>query len=229
MPVSDGLRAVHTEIEDGTWIDLSHGIDEGTVGLPFLPKPVVEPEPEPTMRATRLTMATHVGTHVEAPYHLFDDGRTIDEYEAGTWIGRGVVCEVAAGRLDAITRADLAHVADAVEPRDAVLFRTGWDERAGEEAYYEPPYLDEAVAEWLVDRGVAWVGVDSPSPEMPAPLRGEDFDFPVHRTLFENDVAIAENVTNLGPLADEVIDVVALPLSITGREAAPARIVARVR
>lgn len=99
----------------------------------------------------------------------------------------------------------------------------------GEASYFEQPYLRSEAAAWIVESGFGWVGIDSPSPEMPVRLREEPFDYPVHATLLENDVPIAEHVTNLAPVADRVVDVIALPIRYVGSDGAHARIVARPR
>ena len=34
----------------------------------------------------RITMENHWGTHVDAPYHFFDDGRKITDYPPEFWV-----------------------------------------------------------------------------------------------------------------------------------------------
>ena len=81
---------------------------------------------------------------------------------------------------------------------------------------------------WVVDRGVSWLGVDSLSPELPPQERPDgDFDYPVHTTLLESDVLIAENLTNLGAVAGERVEVNAVPLRLVGSDGSPVRVLAR--
>lgn len=116
-------------------------------------------------------------THIKAPFHLFDQRKTIDEYSIGTWIGRGIVYEVDVGSLDEITYEDVTHIVDDVQPRDALIFKTGWDDHLNADRYFEPPYLSREATEWIVESDVSWIGVDSPSPEKLPSKRGENFDF----------------------------------------------------
>ncbi|MFB6302528.1 MAG: ubiquitin-like small modifier protein 1 [Haloferacaceae archaeon] len=171
------------------------------------------------------SIPTHAGTHLEAPRHLHEDGRTIDESPAERWLSRGLVCEVDADPLERIDVDRIDPPADP-EPGDALLLRTGWEDRVGEESYFEQPYLSAEAAAWIVEAGFGWAGIDSPSPEMPVQLREEPFDYPVHATLLGNDVPIAEHVTNLASVAGSVVDAIALPLRYVGSDGAHARIVA---
>jgi kynurenine formamidase len=63
---------------------------------------------------------------------------------------------------------------------------------------------------------------------LPTPLRPKGFDFPVHKTLLGNNVLIAENVTNLGPIVGKKSRIMALPLRIKGSDAGHARIIAEL-
>ena len=42
---------------------------------------------------TAFSMCAHNGTHVDAPYHFFDDGNTIDEVDLDRFIGYAYVAE----------------------------------------------------------------------------------------------------------------------------------------
>lgn len=213
---------------DDEWLELSHPIDRETVRMPFLPRPDSRTIPDAALRATEVTLATHVGTHVEAPKHRFPDGAAIDEYSPERWITRGHVSAVPADRGTAIAPGDLT-VPEAFEAGDALLLRTGWEERVGEEAYFEPPYFSEETAARIADLSPCWVGVDAPTPEIPDAVGATDSAYPVHSALFDADVLIAENLTNLEPLVGRTVTVVAVPLPLVGAEAANVRMVARPR
>jgi kynurenine formamidase len=216
-----------TPVVTRTWTELSHPIDAGVAKMPFLPAPTFDRIDDATLRATEVTVATHVGTHLEAPRHLSADGAAIDDYPAERWITEGVVAAVDAAPREAIEREDLDLPAPP-GPGEALLLRTGWEERVGDESYFDQPYLSEDLAAWIADRGCSWVGVDSPSPEMPGSIRTEEpFPYPVHTALLDEDVLIAEHLTNLAGLTGERVEVIALPLRYAESDGAHARIVAR--
>ncbi|MFB6160883.1 MAG: cyclase family protein [Haloferacaceae archaeon] len=210
------------------WIELSHPIEPDVARAGFLPAPRMSPIDDASLRATELEMVTHVGTHLEAPVHLVPDGASIDEYDADRFVGHAVVHEVDADPLEEVGLDRIRPAGERLEHGDALLLWTGWDEFVGEERYGDHPYLSEAAAEWVVERGVSWLGVDALSPELPPQARpGGEFDYPVHSTLLENDVLIAENLTNLGAVAGERVAINAVPLRLTGSDGSPARVLAR--
>lgn len=214
-------------VADGGWIELSHGIHEDTARMPFLPAPEVESLPEGYNRASKFTLATHAGTHIEAPDHVLEDGKTIDEYPADRWLTEGVVCEVDADPNEAIRLDQVEPLAGELSAGEALVIQSGWDDLVGGDAYFEYPYFALELAEWIVEREPSWVGIDFPSPEDASRIDEDAYDYPVHTTLLENDIPIAENMTNLSELAGRRVELVALPLNLRGVEAAPARIVAR--
>mgnify|MGYP000476531339 CR=1 FL=1 len=44
-------------------------------------------------RETLLHMYSHTGTHMDAPAHMLPNGRTLDDFPAETFAGRGFVLE----------------------------------------------------------------------------------------------------------------------------------------
>lgn len=107
-----------------------------------------------------------------------------------------------------------------------MILSAGWADKYGTNEYEPWPWLSEAAAEWLVERDVTMVCVDNTSPDMPRIGRPDDWWFSVHRTLLENDVLIAEHLTNVADLIGKRVDVIGLPIAIEAGDAAPARLLA---
>lgn len=42
---------------------------------------------------TGFSMCAHNGTHVDAPYHFYNDGKTIDQVELSSFVGKCFVCQ----------------------------------------------------------------------------------------------------------------------------------------
>jgi len=102
--------------------------------------------------AEKVTLMTHAGTHVDAPFHFFDNGATIDRMPLETYAGRAVILDMRhkpAG--SAMSAPDFDLLGDRVEPDDIVLLYTGWGhKRAFTEEYLTAwPYLDGHGAKWL--------------------------------------------------------------------------------
>ncbi|ELZ14219.1 cyclase family protein [Halovivax asiaticus JCM 14624] len=217
--------------------DLSHRIRDS---MPVYPgDPAVECHPLATVdgdgyRTAELTLSTHAGTHVDAPAHLLENGRSIDEYDLETFRFTAVVLDCTG--LDSRTAIDTTHVQTASETwtRDAVdlvLLRTGWDNHWGSETYHDHPYVTADAATILADADVH-LGLDTSNVDPTPTQRGGNYEpdgYPAHHALFEQDRMILENLRGLDRLpTDDTFEVCAYPLSIDAPDGAPVRAVAIV-
>ena len=101
-------------------------------------------------------------------------------------------------------------IIEILKENDIVLLFTGWDSFYGKEEYYtNHPVISEELAELLIKKKIKMLGMDMPSPD-----NGE---FEIHKILFENEIFILENLTNLNKLLyNEEIQIFAQPLKIQG-------------
>ncbi|MDQ6932332.1 MAG: cyclase family protein [Candidatus Eremiobacteraeota bacterium] len=109
-------------------------------------------------------ISTHTGTHCDAPYHFFDEGKTIDEIPLENYVAPAIVADVRHKRAGcAIETADIAELP--VESGQVVLFNTGWGHKRANTAEFltQYVYLSGEAAEHLVRLGVAGVGIDAVS------------------------------------------------------------------
>lgn len=159
----------------------------------------------------------HVGTHMDAPLHMLDQGNRISDISIDRYFGRGRLID-ARGR--ASISADLLDSV-AIEPGDIVVVLTGWYKRFNESNYYADfPPVDVPFAEKLVEMGASILALDTPSPDH-AP-------FPVHKILLGAGVLIVENLAEVECLLGvSYFDVVALPAKFEW-EGAPVRVVAAI-
>ncbi|AGB16175.1 putative metal-dependent hydrolase [Halovivax ruber XH-70] len=217
--------------------DLSHRIHDS---MPVYPgDPAVECHPLATVaadgyRTTELTLSTHAGTHVDAPAHLLEDGRSIDDYDLETFRFTAAVIDCTG--IDPRTPIETTQVQKASETWtldaiDLALLRTGWDSHWGTETYHDHPYLTDEAARILADEGVH-LGLDTPNIDPTPPQRGgndEPDGYPAHHVLFEQDRVILENLRGLDRLpTDDTFEVYAYPLSVDAPDGAPVRAVAIV-
>jgi kynurenine formamidase len=111
-------------------------------------------------------LSTHTGTHCDAPFHFFADGKTVDEVPLETYVGPAVIFDLRAKAPgSAIEAADLAPSLDRVSPGTIALLNTGRGHRRANTADFltEYVYLGAGGAQALVDRGVRGVGIDAVS------------------------------------------------------------------
>jgi len=170
---------------------------------------------------TQLVMSTHMGTHLDAPYHFLDEGRTVDQIDLARCFGPAWVLDFSGkGPGGQITLADLKVHADRITPGSRLILRTGWDKVFPDPRYFKdcPMVLPEA-CEYLAERRIGALALDMPT------VCGEQY-VETHHALLKAEVLIVEGLAHLDELKDERVLFIALPLSIRGRDGSPCRAVA---
>ncbi len=111
----------------------------------------------------------HNGTHLNAPLHLAQGGLGVGEIPLARLFGNGVVLSIPKGEWEYVEAEDLARAEPAVEPGDIVLINTGWHHRYGDDMEYfgHGPGMSEGAAEWLAEREVKFVGIDTATIDHP--------------------------------------------------------------
>jgi arylformamidase len=163
-----------------------------------------------------LSLSPHVGAHADAPLHYDDAGADIAGVDLAPYLGPcRVIHAIGAGPL--IEVAHLAPFADQLPPR--VLVRSC----ARAATVWEPAFTAYApeTLDWLADRGVRLVGIDTPSVD-PADSKSLD----AHHVLRRRGLRVLENlVLDAVPAGD--YELIALPLRLAGACASPVRAVLR--
>lgn len=199
-------------------IDLSVPLNEETPVYPGDPKTVIKPAgvfDKDGFNDHTVTVGTHVGTHIDAPFHMIADGKTLDQVPVEQFVARGCYIKIE-GKFDleAIKKAD-------IREGDIVLFNIGADAYYHEPRYYsDTPEIPEDVAQYLVSKKIKAVGMDMSGPDAEP--------FKTHKILLGGGVLIIENLTNLDKLAGKDFTVYALPIKLE-LDGAPARVVAQVQ
>jgi kynurenine formamidase len=190
-----------------------------------------------------LSTPEHGGTHLDAPRHFSEKGRTTDQIPLDQLVAPAVVIDVtkeaAADRDYRLTREAVLAFEKASGPISrgtAVLLRTGWsrhwpnaraylgDDTPGDASKLSFPSYGVDAARLLVeDRGVAALGIDTASIDY-----GRSTDFQVHRVAAARNVPGFENLTNLDQLPLRGALVIALPMKIEGGSGGPLRAIALV-
>ena len=230
-------------------VDLTHPFDATTIYWPTEEGFVLETEFAGRTEggyyyeSHRFRSAEHGGTHIDAPIHFAEQGRTVDAIPLEQLFGPAFVVDVsAAAANDAdyeVSAADLQQFEaehGRLAPGSIVLLRTGFGERWPDRASYlgtddrgpeavarlHFPGLAPEAARWLVEeREISAIGIDTASID-----HGQSTQFQTHRTLFAADVPAFENVANLDRLPPTGAFVIALPMKIAGGSGGPLRIVA---
>ncbi|HVT01491.1 MAG TPA: cyclase family protein [Patescibacteria group bacterium] len=201
-------------------IDLTHTFTSDMPVYPGDPKATLEQVAfieKDTYNDHRLTAVMHVGTHMDAPLHMIEDGKKMDEINPEKFFGNGVLIDVRGKMsIDATVLEGIE-----IEQGSVVLLYTGFGDKYRTDDYFKDyPELKEDFANKMVELGVKMVGMD---------MLGPDYDKPwtTHKILLGSDVTILENLTNLDQLEGKDFEVVALPMKLQA-DAAPVRVVAKI-
>ena len=176
-------------------------------------------------RETKMEMLSHVGTHIDAPAHLYDGKTALDAFPADRFIGRALVVDCRhVGEGGRITMAELAPYGELVHQVDFLLFCTGWDEKWATPAYFGAyPVVDDEVFGLIMQENYKGIGFDHISLD---PIT--DTALTYHHMLFaEKDIINIENLTNLHQLlGDAPVMFACLPIKLENADGCPARAVA---
>ncbi|HYC53557.1 MAG TPA: cyclase family protein [Candidatus Binatia bacterium] len=184
----------------------------------------------------------HGGTHVDAPIHFFEGGQSVEQIPLEKLMAPAVVVDVstsAQGSPDyELTTTDLTSfqaVRGPIARGTIVLIRTGWASRWGDRRAYlgddtpgdasslHFPGIGAEAARYLVEKGVAAVGIDTASLDP-----GKSTDFQAHRILAKAGIPGFENLDIRDSLPAKGFTLLALPMKIEGGSGAPVRVVALV-
>lgn len=169
-----------------------------------------------------VTYCTHVGTHIEVPFHHLRDGADVADFPFRQLVGPLVVLDFRHKKdQEAISLAELMAFDARIRQGDIVFIWTGMDKHYRTERWNEQPHLTIQANAWLVEKGIACLGSDAAGLEVP----GTDCQ-PNHQAIFQAGIPMIESLTNLDQVRDGQYVVFILPLPIEGLEASPLRIIA---
>ncbi len=168
---------------------------------------------------SNLKIGAHTGTHIDAPLHFVDGGKTTNEIPLSKLIGQCHVVELK-GRK-AITAQDLA--SQNIPPNtEKLLLKTDnsdlWKDLS--HPFYEDYCaLTPDAAEWVCDRGIHLIGIDYLSISL-----FKDPPEIVHQILLKAEIVIVEGL-NLTDIPTGNYRLICLPMKVKDVDGIPARVI----
>lgn len=200
--------------------DISPPLDAATPAFPgdtnYQQRWAAQIGPGCPVNVSAITLSPHLGAHADAPLHYGAGAPAIGHVDLGPFLG---ACRVihAIGKGALVTPRHLEHRASGLPPR--VLVRTcaaaatAW---TNDFSAFAPATID-----WLADRGVRLVGIDTASVD---PAESKTLDS--HQRLLARDLRVLENLV-LDEVDEGDYELIALPLKLTSACASPVRAVLR--
>lgn len=164
-----------------------------------------------TSYESRALLDMHVGTHMDAPLHMIENGNTIDNQDLYKCVTECKVFDLSSVS-EKIKLEDIANYE--INENDFIIFKT--KNSFDTEFDFKFVFISTEVAELLASKKVKGVGIDALSVERDQP------NHETHEALLKNNIAILEGL-NLKDIKEGKYFLIALPLKIKGAEGAPAR------
>ena len=170
---------------------------------------------------SQISINSHNGTHIDAPFHFMAEGTTIDVMPLDTAIGPTRVIEIKdpeSIKLEEVEQCD-------IKEGERILFKT----RNSSYAYKTTDFVTDYVyctneaASFLKDKKIRLVGVDYITIGNQNDLENIKF---VHETLLSNGIYIME-MLNLDGVAPGNYEMICLPLRMEKGDAGPCRAIIR--
>lgn len=153
------------------------------------------------------SMISHVGTHVDAPFHFVKEGKKLDEMPLNKLMGRAQIIEVP--YPETVTSQFLRN--EYLNECRIILFKFG--EKRLDRIH---DYFDESAVKFLIQNNVDAIGTDNIT------IDSRNTKYKIHQLIMPKDIMIIPAL-KLNGVGEGVYDFVCLPLLIKGSEGAPAR------
>mgnify|MGYP001574938453 CR=1 FL=1 len=164
---------------------------------------------------SKLAIFVHTGSHVDAPYHVLEKGKTIDKVNLERFMGKCVVLDFTKTN-DSITKNSLRKNKIKINKNDIVLLKT--KNKLRKDFDFNFTYLEKSGAEYLVSKRIKAVGIDSLGIERNQP------NHLTHKLLAKRNIPIFEGL-DLSKVKQGRYFFHGLPLKIRKGDASPVRAV----
>ncbi|MBT2662905.1 arylformamidase [Bacillus sp. ISL-45] len=204
----------------GNWIDISQVLNNSIPvwpgDTPFQYEVSWGMEESGSVNVGQVTMSTHTGTHIDAPFHFENDGKKVIELDFNLYIGPALVIHVE--KPESIGIKELQGVD--LNGVERLLIRTdSWQDKT---VFPESiPHIEPELAAFLAGHGVKLLGLDLPSVD---PLDSKELS--AHHELNNQGIHILEGLV-LDKIEPGEYELAALPLALEQGDGSPVRAVVR--
>ncbi len=206
-------------------VDLTHPMNSGMPVYPGKSQPSFTPNANIEQHGyseLHFSIDGHTGTHIDAPAHMIEGGKTLDQFPADKFVGRAAIIEIPSGTASITASFLLAHTQS--KKLDFIIFCSGWTAKWGSQAYVENfPVLEEAAASLLTRMNLKGIGLDMISVD---PVVTDSY--PIHQILLSHELVIVENLKIPVNIINHTGEFYCLPLSVEQADGSPVRAIFRM-
>ncbi|WP_027626252.1 cyclase family protein [Clostridium lundense] len=169
----------------------------------------------------KLIITTHTSTHVDAPKHIFEHGKSIDQISLDTFSGKALTIDCT--KVDSCIDLDILN-SYSLDNIDFILFYTGYDKVWNSIEFLKNyKYPSSKLCEYLCKSHIKGIGVDTISID-----DENNHHLPNHHILLEKEKLVIENLNNLHYILNKKVDLFIFPLKISSGDGSPVRAIAKI-
>ena len=203
-------------MKDKKIIDISLALEEGMITYPNNPEFKIQSFQDLTSAHSVIEMGTHTGTHIDAPRHVFKNGKGVSRIPLTAYVGKCRVLDLSMVK-ESITINDLKKYR--IKKGERILVKTRNSTRGFKKFYNDYTYIDGDTADYLAEKGIILFGIDYLSVKK----RGGS-DHRPHTSILKKGIVIFEGL-DLSKVSEGVYTFIGLPLKLGNIDGAPARAV----
>lgn len=180
-------------------------------------------------QVTHVSHSVHTGTHIDTPWHVFEDGATTSDVALTDIAGQGALFELSKAPSEPVTEEDLAKADPGLQPGRLAVLHTGWsNEMWGTfpDYYTKSPWLHESAAHWLVAHQAKAIVFDFFEEYCAREPNFTSEQFVVHRILLGAGIFLVEQGTGLNLLKGKNAYLYPAFYKLGNSDGAPARLFA---
>ncbi len=207
-------------------IDLTHLLNSDVTVYPGTEKPAfvqANTVEKDGFAEQKMTMYTHTGTHIDAPSHMLQNGKSLDQMPPKSFVGKAFCINCTGVKGDYISLEHLKVFTEKIRQADFILLGTDWSKKWKTNNYFKDfPILSKEACYWLTDFDLKGIGLDVISIDQV----DDSYDMVNHKIVFNKGMIIIENLTNLDLIGDDLFTFSCLPLKIENADGSPVRAIA---
>ena len=174
-------------------------------------------------RETQFRFHSHLGTHIDAPSHMIEDGKSLDQLPAEHFCGNAFIIKTPINRN--IDFELLKRFETEISESDFVLFQTGWSQYWNTPEYFGKfPVLTKDAVEFLLQFNLKGIGFDNISAD---PI--DSSDFPNHYSILGKNLIIIENLVFPDGFTESNGEFSCFPLPYENADGSPVRAVLKCK
>lgn len=203
------------------WMDITQKLDDSIAHWPgdepFHFELSANKEETGSVNIGKISTSTHIGTHMDAPFHFNSDGETIEQIDVNKLIGKATLIEIFDYHI--ITK----NILETYSIEGTILLIKTKIKADAHVFPHKIPVLEEEAINYLKEIGINVFGIDVASVD-----EIDSKNLNNHHAFYRNGIINIENLL-LEHTSQGVYDFIGLPLNIVGADGSPIRAVIKKR